>query len=169
MNLGGLAARAHRLQGELTSIGLPPEEGCRSYKEPVLLFSFLRNTRGYLEKVTHQINGTYVAGCYDACSVMIRRLLETLIIEAYEHNKIDHKIKNSRGDFLMLRDLVSAALNEPSWNLGRETRKSLPKLKEIGDLSAHSRRHNVHRQEIDRIATDLRKAVQELVSLAGLK
>ena len=62
--------------------------------------STVRGTRGYIERVANQANGAYQNGWYDACAVMLRRLLETLIIEAFEHHRVDSKIKNSTGDFL---------------------------------------------------------------------
>jgi hypothetical protein len=77
---------------------------------------------------------------------MMRRLIETLIIEAFEHHGIAHKIKNPVGDFLHLADLVAATLSESTWNLGRNAKKALPKLKEMGDQSAHSRRFVARRK-----------------------
>ena len=47
--------------------------------------------------------------------------------------------------------------------------KALPKLKEIGDQSAHSRRFVAHREDIDKVQGDFRTVIQELVYLAGLK
>ncbi len=49
--------------------------------------------------------------------------------------------------------------------LSRNAKQSLPKLKDIGDLSAHSRRYNAHRHDIDKIKDDLRLVVQELLGL----
>jgi len=43
-----------------------------------------KDTRGYIEKVCEQMNGCYQFGFFDAASVIMRRLVETLIIEAYE-------------------------------------------------------------------------------------
>jgi hypothetical protein len=45
---------------------------------------------------------------------MIRRLLETLIIEVFEQHKLAAKIQNPAGDFLYLRDLITATLAEPT-------------------------------------------------------
>jgi hypothetical protein len=45
----------------------------------------------------------------------------------------------------------------------------LPKLKDIGDKSAHSRRYNAHRGDVDPLLPDIRLVVQEFVYLAGLK
>jgi len=148
---------------------LPPEEGCPSIGQPVISFSLVRNTRGYIERVVHQINGTYENGWYDACAVMIRRFLEILIIEVFEQYHTAHKIKNPNGDFYFLSDLITNTLNEPTWNLSRNTKTALPKLKDIGDKSAHSRRFNAVRSDIDRLLPDLRVASQELIYLAKLK
>jgi hypothetical protein len=100
---------------------------------------------------------------------MIRRFLEILIIEAFEQHHIAHKIKNPNGDFYFLSDLITHTLNEPAWNLSRNTKAALPKLKDIGDKSAHSRRFNAVRSDIDRLLSDLRVASQELIYLAKLK
>jgi len=54
------------------------------------------------------------------------------------------------------------------WNLSRNSKHALPRLKNIGDLSAHSRRYIAHRKDIDTHIDDLRVIVQELVYLADL-
>jgi hypothetical protein len=41
-------------------------------------------------------------------------------------------------------------------------------MKNVGDLSAHNRRYNAHREDIDKLIPDLRVVVQELLTLAGL-
>lgn len=148
---------------------LPPEGGLDSIGQPVIPFELIRKTRGYLGKITHQINGTYSNGWYDACAVMIRRLIETLIIEAFEENGIADKIQNAQGDFLYLSDLISKTLSENSWNLGRNVKQALPKLKDVGDKSAHSRRFNAVRNDIDKIIPEIRVTIQELIYLAKLK
>jgi len=161
--------KIRNLKKDLSEELKPPEEGFQASTQQVLPFSIVRNTRGYIEIITNQINGCYEKGWYDSCAVMIRRLVETLIIEAFEKHKKADKIKNSSGDFLYLRDLISVALNEKSWSLGRNVKKSLPKLKNIGDKSAHSRRFNAHRYDIDKVIDDLRDIIQEFLSLADLK
>jgi hypothetical protein len=162
-------AIAQRIQDEVPRRGAPPDEGLAAESQQVIPLSIIRDTRGYLETVANQINGTYEHGWFDACAVMVRRLVETLIIEAFEHNGIAQNIKDSHGDFLPLKDLINLTLAEQKWNLTRNTKKGLPKLKTLGDLSAHSRRYIAHRQDIERIIGDLRVVVQELAYLAGLK
>jgi hypothetical protein len=147
----------------------PPEEGLRSSTQSVIPLSVVRGTRGYIERVTNQANGAYENGWYDACAVMIRRLLETLIIEAYEHHNLTAKIKNVAGDFFYLKDLINICLQETAWNLSRNCRQAMPNLKDIGDKSAHSRRYNAHKGDIDPLLADIRLVVQEFVYIAGLK
>lgn len=160
---------AAKLQHSANSALKPPSEIAPSRDEPVIYMALVRGTRGYIEKVANQINGTYSKGWYDASAVMLRRLLETLIIECFEAYKINDRIKDANGNYLFLRDLVDAALKEKSWTLGRGVRAILPKLKDIGDKSAHNRRYNAHREDIDKLINDIRDTVQELITLAGLK
>ncbi len=148
---------------------LPPEEATVSKHQAVLAFSVVKGTRGYIEKIVNQINTTYESSAYDACAVMIRRLVETLIIEVFESRGIDHKIKNVNGDFLHLKEIIRITLAESSWNLSRNAKAALPRLKSIGDLSAHSRRYLAHRRDIDNVIADLRVVSQELLHLANLK
>lgn len=147
----------------------PPSDTGLSQDEPVIYMALVRDTRDYIVKISHQINGAYANGWYDACAVMIRRLLETLIIECFETHGIKAKITGADGDYFYLRDLVDRACNEPTWTLGRNVKRCLPKLKDVGDKSAHSRRFNAHREDIDKLNGDLRDAVQELIAIAKLK
>lgn len=148
---------------------LPPSEVVAPRQQPVVPHSLFRDTRGYIEKVAFQINGAYEATCYDACAVMVRRLVEVLIIECFEAHGIAAKIKNEHGDFLYLADLIAATLSEGTWNLGRNTKNGLTRLKTIGDQSAHSRRYNARREYIDGVLIDLRTVAEELLYLSGIK
>lgn len=158
-----------KLRSDAPKRFLPPSEGTRSASESILPFAMVRGTRGYIEKVTNQINGCYEKGWFDSCAVMMRRLLETLVIECFEKHGIAATIKDANGDFLFLRDLIAKVLQETAWNLGRNVKGALPRLKDIGDKSAHSRRYNALRQDIDKLSTDFRDVCQELLVIAGLK
>lgn len=160
---------ARTLRDAVRATNPPPEEGAPSQEEGVIYFSLVRNTRGYLEKIVHQINGSYANGWYDACAVMIRRLVETLIIEVYEKHGLAASIQTPKGDFFYLRDLIVAIQGEKTWNLSKNARAALPRLKDVGDMSAHSRRFVAQRQDIDKLIPDLRIIVQEFVALAQLK
>lgn len=160
---------AKALQQDVKSAYHPPDEGFHSESQKVIPMSVVRGTRGYIEKVANQINGCYEKGWYDACAVMIRRLVETLLIEAFENKKIESKIMNPQRDFLVLDEIIDRALAERSWNLTRNTKKALPRLKKVGDLSAHGRRYNAHLKDIESVIDDVRVVVQEFIYLASFK
>lgn len=168
-SVSDVVALAVELQQLVNQTIHPPSETAVSRDEPVIYMAMVRGTRGYIERVAHQVNGTYANAWYDACAVMIRRLLETLIIECYEAHKIEDRIKDSAGNYLFLKDLVDKTLAEKSWNLGRTVRSVLPKLKDLGDKAAHNRRYNAHREDLDKVLKDLRDAVQEFLAISKLK
>jgi hypothetical protein len=128
-----------------------------------------KNTRGYLERVCEQLNGCYQFGFYDAASVMMRRLIETLLIEAYESQARDSEIKDSNGNYLMLRDLVTRAVGSTPIGLGRDARDAVGKVKEMGDRSAHNRRYNAVKADLDKVQSGVRVIVDELISIASLR
>lgn len=137
--------------------------------EQVLPLDVVRPTRRkYIERVALQANGCYEHGWYDGCSVMVRRLVETVIIELYEAKGREAEIKNGAAEFFMLSGLVDAVLAEKSWNLGREVKKALPEIKALGDRAAHARRYLATKQDVDKAIPGLRVVVEELLHLAGL-
>lgn len=128
-----------------------------------------RQTRNYVEHVAVQLNGCFDATYYDAASVMLRRLVETLIIEAYETLKRQDEIKNSDGHFFMLGDLVTRANGVKGIGLGRNTKKALVRIKEQGDNAAHNRRFKAVKADLVDVQSGARIAVDELIQLANLR
>lgn len=127
-----------------------------------------KTQRGYIITVGRQMNGCFESGFYDASAVMMRRLLETAIIEAFESKSLEAKIKNSQGGFFQLTDLIKAALSETAWNLSRGTQLALPRLRDIGHMSAHSRRFTAQRSDVAKVEADCRVAIEEFLHIAGL-
>ena len=135
----------------------------------VLPLDLLKNAnRKYLNSVALQLNLSYEHGLFDCCAVMCRRILETLIIEVFEHKGLSTKITGTDGHYIMLAGLVKAIETEPSTKLGRNALKGLKAIKDLGDKSAHNRRFNARKEDIDPISSDLRTAVEELLHLANL-
>lgn len=125
----------------------------------------LNNTRGYIINIGNQATLCYESSFYDASLVMIRKLIETLIIECFEYNLISDKIKGKDGYFFYLSDLIDSFVKEPKWSLSRNTINSLPKIKKLGDLSAHNRRFSAKKHDLDKISGDLRIVIEELIHL----
>ena len=98
---------------------------------------------------------------------MVRKLLEVLIIEAFEKYNISDKIKiqNSSGNFYYLSELIEVFKSETTWNVGRNAKSSLLSLKKIGDLSAHNRRYIARKPDLDKLKDDLRIVFEELIHI----
>lgn len=126
------------------------------------------NTRGYIDCVARQANMCYDTGCYDACLVMLRRLVETLIIETYENAGRDDEIKGADGHFETLSGLISKLVSDSAWNLGRDATRASRAAKTWGDRSAHSRRFNAKKHDVEKVQEDVRVLVEELLHLSGL-
>jgi hypothetical protein len=135
--------------------------------EQVLPLAVVKGTRGYLEQVVTQANGNYEHQWYDACSVMIRKLVEILIIAVFEGKGEAAAIKKD-DNFLMLSGLVDAILARTDWNLGRETKTALPLLKSLGDRSAHNRHFLARKVDVDKVLPGLRVTVEDLLHHANL-
>jgi hypothetical protein len=75
--------------------------------------------------------------------------------ECLPNYELQAGLKNPSGDLLYLRDLIEKCLQEPSWNVSRNCKQALPKFKDMGDKSAHSRSYNAHRGDIDPLLADI--------------
>lgn len=126
-------------------------------------------TRPYIERVCVQVNACFALGYFDAASVMLRRLTETLIIEGYEGEKREHEIKGADGNYFMLGELVIRAASTGGLRLGRDAKTTLTRIKQQGDRSAHNRRFTAVRADLTEIQSGVRVLVQELIAIAGLK
>lgn len=124
--------------------------------------------RGYLMTISRQMNGAFGAGWYDASAVMLRRLFEICIIEAFENKAISQKIKDGAGNYVQLTDLVDRTLAESTWSLSRNARKYLPQLKDLGHKSAHGRYYLARKADIEMLRPGCRVVIEELLHHAGL-
>jgi hypothetical protein len=130
-----------------------------------------KNTRGYIEEVCRELNGSFHHAYYNSAAVMLRRLLETLIIEAYEHLSREAEIKDGGGNYLMLSDLAERVCGENGHrgiNLGRDSKKALKEARNVGNWSAHARRFLAHAGDLTKFQTGMRLLVQELIQIAEL-
>lgn len=125
----------------------------------------VKSEKGYFNKVIRQINGCYQDGYYDACFVMIRRSIETLIIEIYEHLQKENSIKNSDGYYLMFSKLIDIIIEDPDIHLSRTSKTDLKTIKKLGDTAAHNRRLNLKKSDIDKYSDSIRLIIEELINI----
>jgi len=69
----------------------------------------------------------------------------------------------------MLNGLISHLERDNNIHLGCNASKGLKDFKQLGDLSAHNRRFNASKNDIDRVRDELRVAVEELLHISGLR
>jgi hypothetical protein len=137
--------------------------------EGLFPLSILAQTnRGYLVTVARQMNGCYSSGWCDAAAVMMRRLIEIAIIEAFEARGLAAKIKDASGNYLQLSDLVTAALTETAWTLSRNSKKALPSLRDVGHMSAHGRYFSARKDDLDALKPGCRIVIEEFLHHAQL-
>ena len=129
----------------------------------------LASARGYLERVVTQLNASYDMQLYDCCAVMCRRTLETLLIEVYESVGRADEIKGPDGYFVMLNGLIEFFEKDKALHPSRNALQGLRDFKKLGDLSAHNRRFNARKDDIDRVRDGLRLAIEELAHMAGFR
>ena len=150
---------------KLEGLSLPTQPA----SETILAAAVLAKAPTYLQRTLLQANGTYENKWFEASSVMIRKLVENLIIDVYEKHGKQAEIHNKDGDYFSLAGLVTAIMKQSHWPLQRETKKSLPDIKKLGDRAAHNRRYEATRQDVDQVLQGLRAAVDDLLHLAGYK
>lgn len=128
---------------------------------------WIQGTRGYLEKMVFQINGSYEFGFYDACAVLCRRLMESLIIEIYIHQKRDAEIKRNN-QFLQLEELIGRVQADPNITLSRGIPKTMLDTKGLGDTAAHNRVYITNEVDIDDLKSKFRTMIKELLVHSGI-
>lgn len=128
---------------------------------PFLPNEIISDRHGVLQKVLWEANRCYDAACYNACAAMIRRLVESLVIEAFERQGLTDKIKQG-GGYIEFGALIGKAAAEPVLRLTRNTKRVLPDLKFFGDLGAHNRMALVRKDDLDRLHNALRAGIEEL-------
>lgn len=145
-----LGARQAKVEGKI----LPPD--------------MVAKTRAYLERLVHQINGAYEYGFFDACAVMCRRLMESLIIEVYISRGRHHEIQQD-GVFFSLERLLAHVKADRTLTLTRGAPKSMDEIKQLGDTAAHDRTYITHQTDIDDVKARYRKLISELLVLSGIR
>ena len=127
---------------------------------PITIFD---NTPYYIVANAKQMCQCYDTGLYDATLVLMRKLIETLIIECFERHGIDNQIKDSNDMFYYLSDLIVKFISSENWNVSRNLKSNIEKVKKYGDLSAHNRRFLAKKKDIDDMKIELRQVLQEIV------
>lgn len=136
--------------------------------DAIIPTEWITGSRPYLEKLVQEINACYDYGFYDACAVLSRRLMESLLIEIYIHQKRHQDIQQS-GTFIQLSLLVSHFLNDAAIPKSRTLRSTAPRIKDLGDTAAHDRTYITRQSDIDTLRREYTIMISELLNLSGVR
>jgi hypothetical protein len=126
--------------------------------------SMFRGKDKYVREIVFEINRCFRNGAYNGCSVLMRRLLETLIIQAHEKTGTVATATNpTTGRFYKLEKLIDNLVATNPFGLSRNAIAALPKLKRIGDWGAHNRNVLIRESDIEDIKVDARLCFEELL------
>lgn len=139
-----------------------------SFSSDFLPTELTAGTRGYVEKIAAQINGSYYYEFFDGGAVLLRRLVEILLIEAFAQTGNSAAVMKGR-DFLSLSEIISQANSGKFIRLSRGMDKVLEKVKRIGDAAAHHRTYISMKSDLDEVKLDTRRLIAELLHLAGFR
>jgi hypothetical protein len=159
-------AAARELAFELRTSWSAPAAAPTPGEEDAIFPLEMLGKRKYLVSIGRQANGCFVKEWFDACGVMMRRLLEVAILEAFEHRGLEAKIKNDRGEYFQLTELAKAALDE-RWPLSRKTKPVLLDLVGAGHRPAHGKLLT-YKKYIEEVRQGYRDAVEDFLRLADL-
>jgi len=145
----------------------------KGVKQPDISFEVLSvddhsGGRKYLVSIITQINGTYSYGFYDATAVLMRRLMESLLIEAFIKNGLDVKILDADNNFLPLNAIINQAKNPANIRFSRGLDKTMEGVKDIGDAAAHNKSYITKKSDIDNIQSRFRRMIDELCQKTGV-
>jgi len=135
----------------------------------ILPSALFRDTRGYIESLSKQINASYDQNIFDGCAVLMRRLLEILLIHSYENLGIGSEIKDTTGNYKMLNYIVTNAKSNNNLSLSRNTKDAVDGFRIVGNFSAHKIFYNAKRKDISKISSEYRAAIEELLYKSGIK
>lgn len=161
------AKRRKEFQRELSAISEPADEA-RAI-DGIIPLSLISGTRGYLLNLGKQINVSYEHSAFDGAAVLMRRLIEVLLIHAFEHINRLPEIQDANGETKNLNSLISIALQSSELNLTKPVKNCLDTFRQLGNFSAHSIHYNAKKADIKSVALQYRVAVEELLYKGGLK
>jgi hypothetical protein len=118
---------------------------------------------GSIKTAFDQIQGCYAFEFWDAALVMLRKLVESLVIEGYEIAGRGAEIKLN-GNYLAFGDLVGKAKSGSLFRLSRDSKSAIDTVKTLGDNAAHNPRFSGSRSDLDGLRNGARILLQDLLN-----
>ena len=122
-----------------------------------------------IQSLCKQINASYEHNLYDCTAVIMRRLLEGLLVLAYQNHDIESEITEKSGWHLTLDKIIKNAAQNKKLALSANAKRDMPLFKDIGNFSAHKIWYNSTKQDIEPHILKYRVIIEELMYKAGVK
>lgn len=135
--------------------------------DSILPDSLVRGTRGYIVSISQQINASYNNNIFDGCAILMRRLLEILLIHAYEAIGRLDDIKTDSG-YNNLSYIINFTLSNKPFNLHKDTEEAIDTFRILGNFAAHKIQYTTKRKDIDNVKLKFRSLVQELLYISKI-
>lgn len=132
---------------------------------PEALFSGLHSN---IQLICKQINASYEKNLFDCTAVMMRRLLESLLVLAYQKAGIENEISNGN-NHVPLDKIIKNAEQNSTLMLSSNTKKDMALFKDLGNYSAHKIWYNCTQGDIKPHILKYRVIIEELMYKAGVK
>lgn len=141
------------------------ESPAPAIEDCILQSSDFSTSRRYIGELVRQINGAQQYELFDCCAVIMRRLAEVLVIDAYIAKGQDSLIRDKDDNLLMMNGLINALKSGRTFKLSRNAPSYLEDLKTLGDNAAHSRNYITKKKDIEDFAQKYRMLTEELRNL----
>lgn len=138
------------------------------YTDDFIPFELYRGSRENIERIADQINKSFCFGIYDGAAVLMRRLVEMLLILAFQVINQEDRIRGPDGNYMQLSQIINEAVQNKVLDLSRNAKTYLGLFKEKGDLSAHNPFHVTFKKDLELLQLKFRHLVQELLYKAGI-
>lgn len=122
----------------------------------------------YILRLIPQINGAYEYEWFEAAAMVLRRLVETLIIELYSRRGWTSEVQDpDTREFLLLKGLIDKLNGDARLHMQRRTIEGLKKIKDLGDTAAHDFKIRIRKSDLDGIQPSVRLVLERLVFTIG--
>ena len=122
----------------------------------------------YIQRLVPQINGAYDNEWYEASAMVLRRLVETLIIELYSRRGWTSEVQDpDTKEFQLLKTLIDKINGDKRLHMQRRTIEGLNKVKELGDTAAHDFKIRIRKIDLDGIQYSVRTTLERLIFTIG--
>jgi len=122
----------------------------------------------YITRLVPQINGCWERDYYEACAIVIRRLISLLVIQLYHSRGWSKDLKEAKtGEYVGLRAMINKLGGDSRFGIGRRCTDGLKQLKELGDIAAHDHTVTIRRSDLEGVRDSLRFTCERLLFKIG--